>query len=53
MTILKFLRYVGIITWAVLTFDALCFIAWALSGQTPIDGFYFGAITANILNFII
>ena len=37
----------------VLLFDALAFLCWALSGQHPTDGFYFGAITAHILGAIL
>lgn len=34
---------------ALLAFDALAFFAWVFSGQHPADGFYAGAITANLL----
>lgn len=37
----------------ILALDAMCFIAWAMSGQQPIDGFYFGSITAHILSAIL
>jgi len=33
--------------------DAVAFVMWSLSGQTPIDGFYIGAITKNILHFVV
>lgn len=36
----------------ILFIDAICFLAWALSGQTPTDGFYAGALTAHVLGFI-
>ena len=32
--------------------DAVAFVMWALSGQTPIDSFYIGAITKNIIHFV-
>lgn len=36
----------------VLAVDFIFWISWALSGQTPVDGFYAGAITQHILQFI-
>jgi len=33
----------------ILTVDALGFIAWIASGQTPVDGFHAGRITAEVL----
>lgn len=37
----------------VIAVDFLGFMAWIASGQTPVDGFYVGAITANVLKAII
>ena len=37
----------------ILMIDALCFIAWIASGQYPSDGFYFGAITTNIIKALL
>lgn len=37
----------------ILALDALAFCAWIVSGQHPIDGFYFGAITANIIKALL
>ena len=37
----------------VLTIDALGFMLWVVSGQTPLDNFYIGTITAHILRAII
>lgn len=37
----------------ILAIDFLFFVGWVMSGQTPVDGFYFGAITTNILRAII
>jgi hypothetical protein len=47
------LKIIGGLMLAVLMLDALCFMAWVASGQHPVDGFYFGAITANILKVFI
>jgi hypothetical protein len=33
--------------------DLLGLIAWIYSNQSPVDGFYIGAINANILKFIL
>jgi len=32
-----------------LAFDFIMFLMWALSGQYPLDSFYFGVITRTIL----
>lgn len=37
----------------ILLIDALCLLAWALSGQYPADGFYLGAITKSIISLFI
>ena len=37
----------------VVAVDLFGFMAWIASGQTPVDGFYIGAITANVLRAII
>lgn len=37
----------------ILFIDAMFFMAWIVSGQTPGDEFYFGALTANLLKIII
>lgn len=42
-----------IIIAAVLIVDAISFMAWVVSGQTPVDSFYFGAITSNIIKLLI
>lgn len=49
MKIKEILHVIKLIVIAVLIFDVLCFLAWVLSGQTPVDGFYFGFITNNVL----
>lgn len=35
-----------------LVIDFLFFLAWAMSGQMPVDSFYIGAITRNILQAV-
>ena len=47
------MKTLATIAGAVVLFDVLCFMAWALSGQVPQDGFYFGAITAHIVGIIL
>lgn len=37
----------------VMAADAMAFAIWILSGQTPVDGFYLGALTANIIKLFI
>jgi hypothetical protein len=43
---------VAIVIVVILVIDFACFIAWGLSGQTPVDGFYAGAITSNVLKVL-
>lgn len=33
--------------------DALAYVAWIVSGQTPVDGFYIGTITAHAVGLFI
>jgi len=33
--------------------DFTCFMWWTMSGQKPVDSFYVGAISANIINKVI
>jgi len=33
--------------------DMLGYMLWATSGQAPVDGFYIGAITANVLRALL
>jgi len=37
---------------AVLVLDFLGFMAWNLSGQLPVDGFYIGVITRFVISLI-
>lgn len=37
----------------VIAIDVLGFLAWGMSGQMPVDGFYVGAITRNVLQAIL
>lgn len=48
----KIIETVLFVLLLVLFFDFVCFILWGVSGQHPVDGFYFGTISAHILNFI-
>ena len=43
------LRYTAGIVSSLLALDVFGFVAWVASGQTPVDGFYIGALTARIL----
>lgn len=36
-----------------LLFDAVGFILWLASGQTPVDSFYWGGVTGSILKLFI
>jgi hypothetical protein len=38
---------------SLLLIDALGLMAWIASGQTPADGFYLGAISANIIKLFL
>jgi hypothetical protein len=35
---------------ALMALDVLGFLMWVASGQTPVDGFYIGALTAHLLS---
>ena len=37
----------------ILAIDLVGFIAWIVSGQLPVDNFYIGTITANIIKLFI
>lgn len=41
------------ITFMLIAIDTIFFIVWALSGQTPVDGFYLGAFTKTIISLFI
>ena len=43
------LKIAGTVLLAILAVDFFGFMAWILSGQTPGDSFYIGAITTNII----
>ena len=49
----NFLTTASAILVGYLAIDMLAFIAWALSGQHPVDNFYIGSITAHILRAIL
>ena len=46
------IKYAFHIALGILLIDAAGFILWALSGQYPVDSFYWGAITKSILTAI-
>lgn len=50
---MKTLQITFTIVAAILLIDFIGFVAWIASGQHPVDGFYVGAITANVLKAII
>ena len=50
---MKYMKYVSIAVASVMMIDALGFVAWIASGQMPVDGFYIGAITAQVLKAIL
>jgi hypothetical protein len=43
------LRYTAGTVATLVAVDFLGFVAWIASGQTPVDGFYIGALTARVL----
>lgn len=47
------LKWIGWGAFWVLLIDFSGFISWVSSGQQPVDGFYIGAITANIIRLFI
>lgn len=47
------LKNIGVALAFVLALDFLAFALWIISGQQPVDGFYFGAITANIIKAVL
>ena len=47
------IKYTGIAIASVMMIDAFAFLAWIMSNQMPVDGFYLGAMTANILKAIL
>jgi NADH:ubiquinone oxidoreductase subunit 3 (subunit A) len=46
------IKYVGYVIMFVLFIDVLGFVAWATSGQKPVDSFHAGAITENIIRVV-
>lgn len=49
----NFLATLSALVVGYLAIDMLAFIAWALSGQHPVDNFYIGSVTAYILRAIL
>lgn len=48
-TIEAFIVIVGLVA----LIDVFAFMLWAISNQSPVDGFYVGAITKNIISLVI
>lgn len=48
----KIIGTIFIIATVILSIDFFGLMVWVLSGQTPVDSFYIGAITKNILMFL-
>jgi hypothetical protein len=49
---IKLAKTLSIVVFVFFAIDFGGFIMWAMSGQTPADGFYIGAITKNLLALI-
>ena len=47
------LQIIGGAALGVLLADALGFMLWVLSGQTPLDNFYIGTITAHVVAWVV
>lgn len=47
------LKIVGAVIATILVIDMISFGAWVVSGQHPVDNFYFGTITAHVLQLIL
>lgn len=47
------LKTIGTALAVILALDFFAFTLWIVSGQHPVDGFYLGAITANIIKTIL
>jgi hypothetical protein len=49
----NFFKTIFTIVVVILVVDFFCFIGWAMSGQKPVDNFYFGTISAHIISSVI
>ncbi len=47
------IKDVAVILFALWLFDALGFMLWLLSAQTPVDSFYWGGVTGSIIKLFI
>lgn len=47
------LQIIGGVIAFILVIDFIGFIAWAMSGQMPVDNFYIGTISAHVIGAII
>ena len=45
-------KTIGTVIAIIIMIDMFGFMIWALSGQTPINGFYIGSITSSTINLI-
>lgn len=50
---MKTLKTIATIAVVIIAIDFLGFMAWAMSGQRPVDNFYVGTITTHALQAII
>lgn len=46
-------QIIGLFAVAIVLIDVFGFMAWVVSGQTPVDGFYIGALTAKVLGLVL
>lgn len=50
---MQLLQGIATVMITILMIDMMFFTLWIISGQQPVDNFYFGSITNNILKAII
>jgi hypothetical protein len=53
ITVWYSIKMLLVIAGIILAADLLGFVIWILSGQTPIDSFYWGGITGELLSIIL
>ena len=46
------IKNISLVVGALLIADIIGFMLWILSGQTPVDNFYLGKITAIIIDIL-
>ena len=52
-TMREYIQVVSGVVACLVLLDALAYVAWIVSGQTPVDGFYLGSITAHAVGLFI